>query len=165
MINEEVVKRVYVPDPQQSALYAMTTERLYVWRNREWHPTPTLNQGRTLLVDHNDPDIIYRGEHPTCGQEEVHQPVPFEISEDGGETWRSMPNGRNIRPLAIDPVFPHLIATKLWIVDGDALDVVGMVSAGYTANAAIAPDAPISGACESGTMRPCSNAPAAAQST
>ncbi len=41
----------------------------------------------------------------------------------------------------IDPVFPHLIATKLWIVDGDALDVVGMISAGYTANAALAPDA------------------------
>ena len=40
----------------------------------------------------------------------------------------------------VDPIFPHLVATKVWIVDGDTLDVVGMVSAGYLANATIAPD-------------------------
>lgn len=40
----------------------------------------------------------------------------------------------------VDPIFPHLVATKVWIVDGDALDVVGMANGGYLANAAIAPD-------------------------
>lgn len=40
----------------------------------------------------------------------------------------------------LDPVSPHLIATKIWIVDGDKLDVIGMVNAGYTANMAMAPD-------------------------
>lgn len=40
----------------------------------------------------------------------------------------------------VDPIFPHLVATKVWIVDGDALDVVGMVNGGYLANATLAPD-------------------------
>ena len=39
-----------------------------------------------------------------------------------------------------DPVFPHLIVTKVWIVDGDKLDVVGMFNTGYTSNLGIAPD-------------------------
>lgn len=34
----------------------------------------------------------------------------------------------------LEPVFPHLIVTKIWIVDGDTLDVVGMINGGYTAN-------------------------------
>ena len=38
----------------------------------------------------------------------------------------------------LEPVFPHLIVTKVWIVDGDSLDVVGMVNGGYTANLGLA---------------------------
>lgn len=41
----------------------------------------------------------------------------------------------------VEPVFPHLIVSKVWVVDGDSLEVVGMFNAGYTANLAIAPDA------------------------
>ena len=33
----------------------------------------------------------------------------------------------------LEPVFPHLIVTKVWIVDGDSLGVVGMINGGYTA--------------------------------
>src|SRR5688572_16421657 len=46
MIDDEVVVEIFVPDPQQAALYALTEERLYSWQNRQWHPTPTLNDGR-----------------------------------------------------------------------------------------------------------------------
>lgn len=38
----------------------------------------------------------------------------------------------------LEPVFPHLIVTKIWIVDGDTLDVVGMINGGYTANLGLA---------------------------
>lgn len=41
----------------------------------------------------------------------------------------------------LEPVFPHLIVTKIWIVDGDSLDVVGMINGGYTANLGLAEDA------------------------
>ncbi len=34
----------------------------------------------------------------------------------------------------VENVFPHLIAGKVWIVDADKLDVLGMISAGYTPN-------------------------------
>lgn len=40
----------------------------------------------------------------------------------------------------LDPVFPHLVATKVWIVNGDSLDVIGMANGGYTANMAMAPN-------------------------
>jgi methylamine dehydrogenase heavy chain len=38
----------------------------------------------------------------------------------------------------LEPVFPHLVTTKVWIVDGDTLDVVGMINGGYTANLGLA---------------------------
>jgi methylamine dehydrogenase heavy chain len=41
----------------------------------------------------------------------------------------------------LEPVFPHLIVTKVWIVDGDSLEVIGMFNGGYTANLALAQDA------------------------
>ena len=38
----------------------------------------------------------------------------------------------------LEPVFPHLIVTKVWIVDGDSLNVVGMINGGYAANLGLA---------------------------
>jgi len=38
----------------------------------------------------------------------------------------------------LEPVFPHLIASKVWMIDGDSLGVLGMVNGGYTANLALA---------------------------
>jgi len=109
MIDDDIVKRVFVPDPQQGALYALTAERLYVWRNREWHPTEGRYNGRVYLVDHNNTDRIFRGDHPTCGHESEHEPFQLEVSEDNGDTWRTLTSGTNIRPLAIDPVFPNVL--------------------------------------------------------
>ncbi len=40
----------------------------------------------------------------------------------------------------LEPVFPHLIASKVWILDGDTLQFVGMASAGYTANLVLSHD-------------------------
>ncbi len=38
----------------------------------------------------------------------------------------------------LEPVFPHIIVTKVWIVDGDSLNVVGMINGGYLANLGLA---------------------------
>jgi hypothetical protein len=38
----------------------------------------------------------------------------------------------------LEPVFPHLIVTKIWIVDGDSLNLLGMINGGYTANLGLA---------------------------
>ena len=40
----------------------------------------------------------------------------------------------------LEPVFPYLVSSKVWILDGDSLDFVGMASAGYTANLALSHD-------------------------
>ena len=40
----------------------------------------------------------------------------------------------------LEPVFPHLIASKLWILDGDTLQFKGMANAGYTANLVLSHD-------------------------
>jgi methylamine dehydrogenase heavy chain len=40
----------------------------------------------------------------------------------------------------LEPVFPYLVSSKVWIVDGDTLDFLGMASAGYTANLVLSHD-------------------------
>ncbi|HEX5079987.1 MAG TPA: amine dehydrogenase large subunit [Geminicoccaceae bacterium] len=40
----------------------------------------------------------------------------------------------------LEPVFPYLVSSKVWILDGDTLDFVGMASAGYMANLVLSHD-------------------------
>lgn len=40
----------------------------------------------------------------------------------------------------LEPVFPHLIASKVWILDGDTLQLKGMANGGYTANLVLSHD-------------------------
>ena len=40
----------------------------------------------------------------------------------------------------LEPVFPYLVSSKVWILDGDTLQYKGMVSAGYSANLALSHD-------------------------
>lgn len=40
----------------------------------------------------------------------------------------------------LEPVFANLVASKVWIVDGDSLKIRGMASAGYTANLVLSHD-------------------------
>ena len=40
----------------------------------------------------------------------------------------------------LEPVFPYLVSSKVWIVDGDDLGIVGMASAGYVANLVLSHD-------------------------
>jgi methylamine dehydrogenase heavy chain len=40
----------------------------------------------------------------------------------------------------LEPVFPYLVASKVWILDGDDLSIKGMVNGGYTPNAVMSHD-------------------------
>jgi methylamine dehydrogenase heavy chain len=53
----------------------------------------------------------------------------------------TLPKPTPHRVYVAEPVFPHLVQSKVWIIDGDKQDIIGMLTAGYTANFALAPDA------------------------
>ena len=40
----------------------------------------------------------------------------------------------------LEPVFPYLVSSKVWILDGDTMQYKGMASAGYTANLVLSHD-------------------------
>lgn len=109
MIDGDPVIQVFTPLPLQAALYALTGKRLYVWHNRAWEPTATRNDGRRILVDQNDIEHLFRGNHPPCDNTDETTAVNLEVSADGGATWSVLPHGENIRPLAIDPVFGEVL--------------------------------------------------------
>jgi hypothetical protein len=109
VIDGEPVRQVFIPDPSQGPAYALTDSALYFHHSGLWERTRTKNDGRTLLVDPADPERIFRGDHPVCAAGDPPTPIEFEVSHDGGTTWRAQPQGRNIRPLAIDPSIPDII--------------------------------------------------------
>jgi hypothetical protein len=103
------VRAVYIPDPAQGPAYVLTDELLFVRDGGLWKATGARADGRSLLVDPARPERIYRGGHPPCDEPASSPGIPFEISEDGGLTWRAVPSGQNIRPLAIDPSLPDTL--------------------------------------------------------
>lgn len=108
-IDGEPVVQLFLPDPSQSPTYALTASALYRRQGGRWERTRTKNDGRALLIDPADPERIYRGNHPSCTVDGPAAEIPFEVSHDGGISWRVQPQGRDIRPLAIDPSIPEIV--------------------------------------------------------
>lgn len=111
-IDDEPVLRLLVPTIDDPARYALTADGLFVRSGTDWEHTGTIVDDRHMLVDPAVPDRIFRGDHPPCAAEEEDQNVtdfPFEISEDGGQTWEEIPEGMNIRPLAVDPELTSVV--------------------------------------------------------
>lgn len=109
MIDGDPVVAAWVPDPDGPIRYAMTTKRLYRRNEQdEWVPTETRADDRHILVDPVRPERLFRGNHPACSLENP-EPITFSKSVDGGNTWRAIPGGDNIRPLAIDPELGDVI--------------------------------------------------------
>jgi methylamine dehydrogenase heavy chain len=57
-----------------------------------------------------------------------------------GHPTRTLPEPQPHWVYILEPVFPHLIASKVWILDGDTLQFKGMANAGYTANLVLGHD-------------------------
>ena len=108
-IDGEPVVQIFLPDPSQGPTYALTASALYRRQSGRWERTRTENDGRVLLIDPADPDRLFRGNHPSCTVDDATAEIPFEVSHDGGRSWRVQPQGRNIRPLAIDPSIPDIL--------------------------------------------------------
>jgi len=109
VIDGEPVIEIFIPDQSQGPSYALTASALYRRQSGRWERTRAENDGRKLLVDPADPDRLFRGNHPACMVDTPTDDIPFEVSHDGGMNWRVQPQGRNIRPLAIDPSIPDII--------------------------------------------------------
>lgn len=109
VIDGEPIVQLFIPDQGQGPVYALTASALYRRQSGRWERTRAENDGRELLVDPADPERLFRGNHPACETDGSAPQIPFEVSHDGGMSWRVQPQGRNIRPLAIDPSIPDII--------------------------------------------------------
>lgn len=100
-IDDDLVTSIFVPTVEDPAYYAFTENWLYFRDSGDWIQTRTRSDDRTILVDPARPERLYRGNHPVCTMENP-EPIKFSKSEDGGETWRTIPEGENIQPIAVD---------------------------------------------------------------
>lgn len=111
-IDGAPVLRVLVPSIDGPARYAITADGLFVRSGSQWESTGARVDERHMLVDPGVPERIYRGDHPPCSGDEdlvTDVEIPFEISEDSGESWDHIPDGTNIRPLAVDPELAKVV--------------------------------------------------------
>ncbi|MEZ4521505.1 MAG: hypothetical protein R3A46_07670 [Thermomicrobiales bacterium] len=109
MIGGDPVLRVYVPELEGPARYALTAGWLYRRDGHDWIATNAATDDRWILVDPSRPDRLFRGDHPACSEDADSKPITFSKSIDGGDTWRAIPGGDNIRPLIVDPTLGDVI--------------------------------------------------------
>ncbi len=109
MVDGTPVLAVYIPSIDDPALYAMTASWLYRQDGNDWVSTNTAADGRAILVDPARPERLLRGNHPACSDESEGEPITLSKSTDGGNTWRAIPGGDNVLPLAIDPTLGDVI--------------------------------------------------------
>ena len=75
---------------------------------------------------------------PVEEQEGISEGMSLGVAEE--HTIRTLEPGNPHRVYVIDPVFPHLIASKVWVYDGDEGELLGMMNTGYVPNLVLAPD-------------------------
>ena len=113
MIDGDPVRGMLIPTVDGPAQYALTDRWLYRRDGDDWSSTGTVPDSRSILVDPARPDRIFRGGHPACSgeadEEPDREPITFSKSTDGGNTWRAVPGGGDIRPLIIDPALGDVI--------------------------------------------------------
>lgn len=108
VIDGEQATAVSVPDPSQTASYAMTADSLY--RSNQsggWDQIGSWDTSRSLLVDPTNSDVLYSGGHPGCAVGGAA--ITLQKSRDGGHTWQTLLTGQNVRPMIVDPSNPQVI--------------------------------------------------------
>ena len=129
VIDEYPVREVLIPNPQSGAMYAVTDEQLYVLDGDAWLPVADETHARHYIIDPTDDDHLFRGDHPPCTLDDAETEIPLEVSRDGGDTWRELTQGTNIRPIAFDPTDPEVLygsncALMVSINSGDTWELV-----------------------------------------
>src|SRR5882724_1824042 len=68
----------------------------------------------------------------------VHEDAKLEVAEE--HNINTLPPAGPHRIYVVEPIFPVFSRSKVWVVDGDKLKIIGMFGAGCAGNLAIAPD-------------------------
>lgn len=83
------------------------------------------------------------GVSPPVGAQQTLESLPpeakLEVSEEHTTARLGEPKPHWV--YVLDPVFPHLIASKVYVIDGDSLSILGMINTGYVPNLGLSPDA------------------------
>jgi photosystem II stability/assembly factor-like uncharacterized protein len=102
-----------IGDPQLSdSFYAVTPAGLYITRDGglNWaQVTPSPLQDN-FVFSPAEPGILYAGAGADCYRGGPDQPLFKSIN--GGATWNELPNGINLRPVAVHPSDPN----RLWAI-------------------------------------------------
>ena len=75
---------------------------------------------------------------PLEEQEGLDEGAKLDVAEEHNTT--TLEPGGPHRVYVLDPVFPHLIASKIYVHEGDTGDVLGMMNTGYVPNMVLSAD-------------------------
>lgn len=100
LIDDSRVLALLVPSVDSGPEYAVTEGGLYRLADLiNWVKVSEIPAEVSVIVDPTDPNTLYLGGHAPCAQ--GGEPVQFQKSVDGGQTWRSPANVVNIRPVLV----------------------------------------------------------------
>jgi methylamine dehydrogenase heavy chain len=68
----------------------------------------------------------------------IHEEAKLEVAEE--HVTLTLPAADAHRVYVVEPIFPVFSRSKVWVVDGDAMKILGMFGAGAAGNLAISPD-------------------------
>ena len=68
----------------------------------------------------------------------IHEDAKLEVAEE--HNINTLPPAGPHRIYVVEPIFPVFSRSKVWVVDGDKMQILGMFGAGAAGNLAIAPD-------------------------
>ncbi len=70
--------------------------------------------------------------------EPLHEEAKLQVAEE--HTINTLPAAGPHRIYVVEPIFPVFSRSKVWVIDGDKLKIIGMFGSGAAGNLAIAPD-------------------------